>query len=172
MKMAQTRCLKIVLVVVLSVISQNCRGSRKQIPRPAADPAPNQFPFQPPRSSTILPLGSPAIRPTRPIEQLTANAAAFTIEDVKQYVSTHRPAMSTGAQGYTITRAEFLPSRQVNMLLNGARTGVEDDRLLSYVELRGTFSFTGPRGITVSYPRAVEIFDAHTGNLLVAGGLP
>jgi hypothetical protein len=63
-------------------------------------------------------------------------------------------------------------SKQVTTLLNGASTGFPVDYLLCYVELSGTFTFSGPKGATATYHRGIEIFEAHTGNFLMGGGLP
>jgi hypothetical protein len=38
--------------------------------------------------------------------------------------------------------------------------------------LTGRFTFSGPPGVTPAFPVGVEAFDARTGNLLQAGGLP
>jgi hypothetical protein len=64
-----------------------------------------------------------------------------------------------------------MTSQAVSVVLQGERTGLPDSTLLCYVELRGNVVFSGPRGVTVAYPRAYEVFDAHTGNLLGWGGM-
>jgi hypothetical protein len=54
----------------------------------------------------------------------------------------------------------------------GESIGLSDDALVCYVEFYGTFRSSGPPG---SKPvehtgTGVQVFDAHTGNLLVEGG--
>jgi hypothetical protein len=117
-------------------------------------------------SKLARPQGSPALK-----ADMTA-VPGFTLDDVKRYVGTH-PVRTSDARPrtYTITRAEFMNSKQVSDLLSGARTGFPEDYMLCYVELAGTFTFSGPRGATRIYQRGFEVFDAHTGNLLMVGGL-
>jgi len=113
------------------------------------------------------PVGSPAITPH------LAGVPAFTIDDAKAYVTTHALALGLRRDySPTTTRAEFLTSRQVSERLHGASTGFPADRVLCYVELQGTFSFVGPSGTHVTYPRRFFIFDAQTGHLVINGGLP
>jgi hypothetical protein len=47
---------------------------------------------------------------------------------------------------------------------------IDDEAWL--VLLTGRFTFAGPPGATPAFPVGVEVFDARTGNLLQAGGLP
>lgn len=114
--------------------------------------------------------GSPAI-PARTINA-GPTIPAFTVTDVAQYVSTHPMPrdIASGAKS-TIVGIAFLTSQQVTVLLRGESTGLPDDALLCYVELHGTFVFPGPAGVTATYLRGYEVFDAHTGNILMAGGL-
>jgi hypothetical protein len=69
-----------------------------------------------------------------------------------------------------VIKVEFLMSQQLSQLLGGENTGLPDNTLVCYVELQGTFTFHTPSGSTVTYSKGVEVFDAHTGNLLIAGG--
>jgi hypothetical protein len=71
-----------------------------------------------------------------------------------------------------VTSVAFLTSQQVSANLNGESTGLPDNTLLCFVEMRGTFTFAGGLGSLVTYSRGYELFDAHTGNILMAGGLP
>lgn len=101
----------------------------------------------------------------------TATTPAFTIDDVIQYVNMHPvpEALVTGSKP-SIVKAAFLSSQEISKLLKGEDMGVPDGTLLCYVELHGTFTFYGPRKSSVTYHTAVEVFDVHTGNLLIAGG--
>ena len=112
------------------------------------------------------PQGSAAISPG------TKGTPAFTEDDVRQYVSKHRLPNESKKLDFKITSIRFISSKEVSVLLNGASTGFPDDYPLCYVELSGTFTFSGPKGASATYPRGIEIFDAHTGNLIITGGLP
>jgi hypothetical protein len=60
----------------------------------------------------------------------------------------------------------------VSLLLQGEDAGFPDDALLCYVELHGDFTFLVPQSVVMRYHRGYEVFDARTGNLVMAGGLP
>jgi hypothetical protein len=127
-----------------------------------APPASNSVRNLPPTA----PLGAPAITPHR------AGVPAFTIDDATKYVTTHARALGLRGDYRSGTlQAEFLTSQQVSERLQGATTGFPADHLLCYVELRGTFSFSGPQGAHVTYPRGIFIFDAQTGHLVIHGGM-
>jgi hypothetical protein len=64
-----------------------------------------------------------------------------------------------------------MSSKQVKELLHGESTGFSDDHMLCYVEMQGPVTFSGPEGVALSYEGAIEVFDAHTGNFLIVGGL-
>lgn len=118
------------------------------------------------RSSTAL--GLPAITPHGTV---SSNSAAFTTNDVVQYVGTHLlPDATISGSKPVIKKVEFLTNQEVSMLLGGESVGTSDNTLLCYVELQGTFTFYGPRGAQVTYHIGIEVFDAHTGNLLITGG--
>lgn len=131
---------------------------------------------QPPPAFTTgrqsqAPTGAPAIRP----RTTTADAStpAFTVADVEQYVTTNSlpHALPTTVRP-TIVKITFLTSQQVSTLLH-TTTGLPDATLLCYVELQGSFTFAGPRGTTTpTFSTGFEVFDAHTGNLLISGGHP
>jgi hypothetical protein len=67
-----------------------------------------------------------------------------------------------------------MPSQQVSILLKGESTGVDDTSLLCVAELQGNVVFvhSAPGAVTsLSFTHVYEVFDAHTGNLLMWGGL-
>jgi hypothetical protein len=98
---------------------------------------------------------------------------AFGAEDVRAFVMAHPlPRNANRDKTFTIQRIDFLSSKEVTSLLNGESTGFPDDYPLCYVELQGDFAFPGPKGAVATFPRAIEIFDARTGNFLMSGGLP
>jgi hypothetical protein len=67
--------------------------------------------------------------------------------------------------------AVFLTADQVTALLGGEYVGVPGDTLLCFVQVKGQFEAPGPSGSTVKFTSGYEVFDAHTGNLLMAGAL-
>jgi hypothetical protein len=119
-------------------------------------------------SKITVPVGSAAIKPA------SQSVPSFTVEAAREYVMAHPlPAFAGGKRERpTITRAEFLTSKQVTEILRGASTGFADDQLLCYVELKGPFTFSGPPNTTVTYPRGIMIFHATTGNFVMSGGIP
>jgi hypothetical protein len=155
-------CLVQIAGLVLAVsgcAAQEMRGGPPERPPPIRNLPQNLPPS--------IPTGSPAIAPR------TAGTPAFTVDDAKAYVATHHIPMGIGREGKPeIIRAEFLSSREVSNRLNGATTGFPDNYPLCYVELQGPFTFSGPQGAKVTYNRGVLIFDAHTGNLVIGGGMP
>lgn len=124
-------------------------------------------------TASTAPIGAPAIVPRASAASTgpTSTAPAFSTADVVQYVTTH-PIWRNLAPWATptVVQVEFLTSQQVTSLLSGESTGMPDGALLCYVQLRGTFTFAGSSGKTVTYHTGYEVFDAHTGNLLMAGG--
>ncbi len=117
--------------------------------------------------------GLPAITPRTPLtpQTLSSSSPAFTLDDAKQYVNTHPlPAAIITGPKPVIVQVAFLASQEVSKRLKGESLGVPDGTLLCYVELHGTFTFYGPSHTKVTYSTGVEVFDIHTGNLLVAGG--
>ncbi|HEX3092556.1 MAG TPA: hypothetical protein VHW72_08050 [Candidatus Angelobacter sp.] len=119
-------------------------------------------------SQVTVPVGSAAIKPAN------QSVPSFTVETAREYVMAHPFPAFAGGKGKkpTITRAEFLTSKQVKEILRGASTGFADDQLLCYVELKGPFTFSGPPNTSVTYPRGIMIFHAATGNFVMSGGIP
>ena len=117
--------------------------------------------------------GTSAISPR--LGAFSASEAAFTYDDVIHYVSTHPIPQAHLVNGpLTVTKVSFLMSQQVSALLKGESTGVADNTLLCLVEFQGDIVFiNGAPGTTqpLSFSHLYEVFDAHTGNLLMAGGL-
>jgi hypothetical protein len=71
-----------------------------------------------------------------------------------------------------ILSTNFISNQQVSSLLHSAPIGVADEEPMCVVILSGKFIFPGPPGSTPTFPIAVEVFDARTGNLMQVGGLP
>ena len=113
-------------------------------------------------------LGIPAITPRNDC------TPSFTVQDVLDYENTHPfAAMRVEAVGKpTITKVWFITSGVASQQMSGESTGRSDDALVCYVELHGAFrTGSAPGGEPTEHTGiAVQIFDAHTGNLLVDGG--
>ena len=118
--------------------------------------------------------GSPAIQPRWPAT--TGMTPGFTAEDVAQYTRLHGFAGGPTVSGDqpVITKVMFIGGGEASKLLGGGTVDRPDDYLVCYVELRGPFLLSGmslPPGMKPPIVEtAHEVFDAHTGNLLVFGG--
>jgi len=131
----------------------------------ALAPAPHAPPIGTKITGPTPLLGSPAIPPH------LAGTPSFTVADAQQYVMTHKLpfGMPDGARP-AIARAQFLISRDAAVIIDEP-TGFADDHPLCVVELRGNFSVHGPKNYVATFPRAILIFDATTGNLVIGGGM-
>jgi hypothetical protein len=119
------------------------------------------------------PSGSDTGAPAIPVTQIQFDPAqpAFTVEDVRQYVTTH-PLPRIESSNVTVASITFEKVADVRALLEGA-PNLPDSTLVCLVELNGSFAIESPiDGSAITYPHAYEIFDAHTGSLLVAGARP
>jgi hypothetical protein len=134
-------------------------------------PAPTQVhePFQ--ISRTYVP-GAPAITPHAPPN---SSGPAFTQADVIAYLDKYGfMPLAPGARLQILT-IQFVTARQASQLMDGESVGRPDDYLVCYVKVAGPFLTAGlklsPQAKKV--PKTArygdEVFDAHTGNLLVAG---
>lgn len=144
------------------VISQNSTAAAAEQPASQVVHAPAQRAISP-----IV--GIQAIRPTK-----TYALPSFSVADVITYSSGKPLAHTLVSSSLTSANmtVQFLPSKEVSARLFGEPTGLPDSTLLCLVITRGTFTFSGPEGTTVTYPIGYEVFDARTGNLLMWGGLP
>lgn len=114
--------------------------------------------------------GAPAIVPR------TQGSPAFTADDVKIYYQSHSfsagPTVSGAAP--TITSIRFITSQQAQALMHGEFVGLPASAMVCYVALHGPFYPTlvsVPPGQTLpaTVDNGFEVFDAHTGNLLLWG---
>jgi len=69
-----------------------------------------------------------------------------------------------------IASTSFIGRQQVSSLLHSAKIQAPDTEPLCLVVMSGKFAFSGPPGRTQTFPFAIEVFDARTGNLLQSGG--
>ena len=97
--------------------------------------------------------------------------AQITEEQVRNYVTSHR-LPHADATNVSIVSTRLLTHQEVRSLLHSANLGLPDNQQLWLVVMSGKFAFSGPPGANPTFPFAVEVFDARTGNLLQAGGLP
>jgi hypothetical protein len=111
------------------------------------------------------PTGRSAITPSLP------GVPSFRAEDARAYAESGRIPVGV-ARNVHATEVKFLTSAEVSQRLDGANTGFPAETPMCYVEMQGDFTFTGPKGSDPHYDRAFEVFDAKSGNLLLAGGLP
>jgi hypothetical protein len=113
-------------------------------------------------------LGAPAIMPRNDC------MPSFTAQDVLDYEDAHPfSAMRVESVGKPkITKIWFITSAEASGQMHGEFIGIPDDALVCYVEFYGTFrTGSAPGGQpTERTGTASQVFDAHTGNLLVAGG--
>lgn len=116
------------------------------------------------------PYGFPAIHPH---DNCTPS---FTIQDVRTYVQTSGNfglGHMGPAKNITVTQVIFTTSRDASRLMDGETTGLPDDAIVCYAELRGTASGQAtflPVGVpakeSTQQVTIKVIFDAHTGNEL------
>lgn len=153
--------------------STSATGNDRSVAGVSIPPTPN---VTPPPSGTTLAGGNGAGMPAPGLPGITPSnpgtVPAFSMDDLKHYVSGHPiPGNMGGGQG-TITQSEFLLSKQVTHLLGGEPTEMPDNAPLAYVELSGDFVFPGvANNPLLRFKNAFEVFDATTGALIMEGGL-
>lgn len=97
---------------------------------------------------------------------------SFTVQDVVDYerahpFSNHR---MTPVGTPKLTKVLFITSAEASKRLGNEWIGLPDDALVCFVELSGTYQFSPPMGPTSEHTGTMhQVFDAHTGNLLVSG---
>jgi hypothetical protein len=122
------------------------------------------------QAPTETSIGIPAIRPTRAVAASDLSTPAFTVEDVEQYINNNPMPRNLAINSKpTIVKITFITSQQASTLLDESMD-LPGDALVCYVELSGTFTFPGSNGVTVTFHKGYEVFDAHTGNLIMVGG--
>jgi len=114
--------------------------------------------------------GIPALTP----QVRQRNGAMFDTTLVSSYVLTHPMPRTLRQEVPTKTAIQkivYAKSQDISKLLDGENLGVPNDTVLCYVQMSGTFVFPSLPGVPdMVYHQGVEVFDATTGNLLLAGG--
>jgi len=113
--------------------------------------------------------GIPALTP----QSRQQNGAMFDTTTVSTFVRGHpmpRTLRIGSSKPAAIQKIVFAKSQDISKLLDGENLGVPSNTLLCYVQMRGTFEFPTPsRGGGYVSDQGVEVFDATTGNLILAG---
>ncbi|MGH2497074.1 MAG: hypothetical protein ACRDIV_20440 [Ktedonobacteraceae bacterium] len=97
------------------------------------------------------------------------------MDDVKAYIPTAPYPILVPIQGthLTIEKVLFVSSQEATQLMHGESTGLPDSALVCFVLLKGPFYVqidrppNDPAGAAQTATEIAEVFDAHTGNLLV-----
>jgi hypothetical protein len=146
------------IALLIGIALSFAAGCGKRPPAPVAN-------FEPDPAAVGKPASGRAAIPA------PATNAQITDEQVRSYVTSHRLPHADAAN-VSIVSTNLLSHQQVRTLLHSANLGLPDNEQLWLVVMSGTFAFSGPPGANPTFPFAVEVFDAHTGNLLQAGGVP
>ncbi len=137
--------------------------------RPTA-PLPTGFPVGPPPTpgTNGTSLGNGALGITPHIATTDPSTPSFTLADATDYV-THHPNVATDGTPITVGTAEFLTASQLAAKYNIDETlNVSAGRLLCVVPMGGNFLAGGaPGSPVVTLHHVYEVFDAHTGNIIV-----
>ena len=127
--------------------------------------------------SPQLPSGGPAIKPS--ISNPKPGEAAFTSADVERYITDSGMELYLGRRIHfesppEISKIEFLTERELKSRPGALSTGLPDDSVLYYVELKGAFELNSPPNQTPpqTFHIGVLVFNAQTGNIMIAGAKP
>lgn len=120
--------------------------------------------------------GTPGVPALTPVGMSASpDLPAFTQADVCIYVRTHAPhsfkITTDAAPDYRVTAITLTTLDQLNQQF-GAETQASPETLVYMVEMAGQFTMSGgpPPGFSNTYPNYMEVFDAHTGRLIIEGG--
>ncbi len=103
-----------------------------------------------------------------------STSPSFTAQDVETWIKSN-PALSPRISispnvPATVSKVEFLSSKEAGQRTESGSFGLDDNNIVGYVTLRGSFYITSP---FLDKARVVGglflVFDAQTGNLLVVG---
>ncbi|MBF6613503.1 MAG: hypothetical protein IVW55_10285 [Chloroflexi bacterium] len=114
--------------------------------------------------------GAPAIKPHT--KNAGPDTPAFTEDDVRQFASTLSKGLGridvVGAMP-NIDKIQFLTTAALQaQSAEAVSLQTASDTLLCYVVYSGDFAVHSPMGLSpISYKHAMQVFDAHSGNLLM-----
>ncbi len=121
--------------------------------------------------SSMPQTGSPAIQPSIP--DAGPNSPAFTEEDARRFaqrLSRGMGKIAVEGSAPRIDSIQFLTTKALKRQLVGASTlQTAGDVLLCYVVYSGDFAVYSPLSThqRLGFRHAMQVFDAHTGNLLM-----
>jgi hypothetical protein len=128
------------------------------------------------RKTTNQPCAHPLMQPAdvqfHMITPHLCSIPTFTIDDVRQYVNTHRFSdLRITSVGQPIaTKMIFVTNYQLSLLLDESYSGPNPNSIMCYVELQGIFTFSSPFGRSAIIRSAFEVIDGLTGNVSESGG--
>jgi hypothetical protein len=97
---------------------------------------------------------------------------SFTVQDVLDYEQSHPFGnMRMVSVGHpTVKKVLFITSAAASQRMGGEFIGLPDNAMVCFVELYGTYHFYPPFAPASEHTGTMhEVFDAHTGVLLVSG---
>lgn len=120
-------------------------------------------------------VGAPAIPLAAGAEAaaVTAGGSAFSASDVSTFVTQNGMWRAESSGPLQVVQVQFTSSQEVSTLLGGIPTNQPSSTLLCLVKVSGNIVFANnPKGATVSSDEGYEVFNAQTGNFLMAGTWP
>jgi hypothetical protein len=140
---------------------------------PPATPTATRVGVPPRRQFLSTSGGEPGLGPVA--TPASPDQPAFSQEEVCAYARTHPPHGSkittNAAPDYQVTAITLTTLGQFDLMF-GVGAIAPADTLVYVVELAGQFTMSGGPGpgVSNSYPNYVDVFDAHSGRLLIEGG--
>jgi hypothetical protein len=129
--------------------------------------AQNTFSVQPPpQGASQHPHGLPGVA-------VHPGPQPFTVADVASYFAAHNlPLNGADASQLHVDALDFITAKQAQDRLQGEATGLDDNEMVGFVTLSGTFIFSGPpKSHSAAFSKAYAIFVASTGRLIMDGSL-
>lgn len=153
------------LLIILGIVALLTTAACARKPPPGKAP-PKPVPIVTPSNGAIgmEPTGLAAIAAPSP-------PALITEAQVRSYVSSHRFPGVLASSNANVQSVTQLNAQQVSAVLKTAPIAVASQVPMWLVVLTGQFLFSGPPGPTSTFPVAVEVFNARTGQLMQYGGM-
>lgn len=109
-------------------------------------------------------LGIPAISPRTVVT--SSDTPAYTATDVAQFARTHGVFHAVTSGQSTVASVQFMTALAASKMLKGEPVGLADGALVSVAEVHGVFTIHNLLTTGTAH-RVFEVFDGHTGNLLM-----